>query len=328
MDIDNTPTRVEELWFFDGGLVVQAEQSLYRVSGGILAARSPVFKDMLSFTQPSDAETIEGCPVVRLPDSAVDVTCFFRAIFDSSFFEPHPNKVHLEDIVSILHLSNKYSVEYLLRRALVHLSSHYPTTLSGYDTNIYGASTSSLLPRGEENIQPGHVIGIQIAREVNALWILPAAFYCLAAIGEADIERILGCVAYKARSAKLSDGDRVWFLKSSIQISQQGHHILSCLGLPRVVPGCVGGGCALERLHTLAEVQNSLTDLEASLADDPLDLFLPLDTLLPDCCQTCRDFAQTAIQDARQALWDRLPALCGLPPWKELEEMKHKALEE
>jgi hypothetical protein len=80
----NTPTRVEELWFADSGLVVQAEQSLYRVSGAILAARSPVFKDMLSFTQPPDAETIDGCPVVRLPDSAADVTCFFKAIFDFS----------------------------------------------------------------------------------------------------------------------------------------------------------------------------------------------------------------------------------------------------
>ncbi len=84
MDVDNTPTRVEELWFSDGGLVVQAEQSLFRVSAGILAARSPVFQDMLSFTQPPDAQSIEGCPVVKLLDSAADVTCFFRAIFDSS----------------------------------------------------------------------------------------------------------------------------------------------------------------------------------------------------------------------------------------------------
>jgi hypothetical protein len=84
MDMDNTPTRVEELWFSDSGLVVQAEQSLFRVSGAVLAARSPIFKDMLSFTQPPDAETIDGCPVVKLPDLAIDITCFFRAIFDSS----------------------------------------------------------------------------------------------------------------------------------------------------------------------------------------------------------------------------------------------------
>jgi hypothetical protein len=84
MDVDNTPTRVKDLWFPDGSLVVQAEQSLFRISGGILAARSSVFADMLAFTQPPDAETIDGCPVVKLPDRAEDLTCFFRAIFDSS----------------------------------------------------------------------------------------------------------------------------------------------------------------------------------------------------------------------------------------------------
>lgn len=84
MDVDNTPTRVEELWFSDGNLIVQAETSLFRVYGAFLAARSSVFKDMLSFPQPADAEMVEGCPVVRLHDSADDVTCFFKAIFDSS----------------------------------------------------------------------------------------------------------------------------------------------------------------------------------------------------------------------------------------------------
>ena len=87
MDVDeanNIPTRVEELWFSDGSLVVQAEQSLFRVSGAVLAARSSVFNDMLGIAQPPDSETIDGCSMVRLPDSAEDVTCFFRAIFDSS----------------------------------------------------------------------------------------------------------------------------------------------------------------------------------------------------------------------------------------------------
>ncbi|KAJ7825280.1 hypothetical protein B0H14DRAFT_2369046 [Mycena olivaceomarginata] len=123
MDADNTPTRVEELWFSDSGLVVQAEQSLFRVSGAVLAARSPIFKDMLSFTQPPDAETIDGCPVVKLPDLATDITCFFRAIFDSS---PTPAEVDFVDVLSILRCSDKYEVKYLRRRALVHLSHDFP----------------------------------------------------------------------------------------------------------------------------------------------------------------------------------------------------------
>ncbi|KAF8209439.1 hypothetical protein K438DRAFT_2062620 [Mycena galopus ATCC 62051] len=129
MDVDNTPTRVEELWFSDSGLVVQAEQSLYRVSGAVLATRSPVFKDMLAFVQPAGAGTIDGCPIVNLPDSAEDVTCFFRAIFDSSIrfnkiLRNLPFQSHFDSILSITRLSHKYAVEYLLRRALVHLSDY------------------------------------------------------------------------------------------------------------------------------------------------------------------------------------------------------------
>ncbi|KAJ7232025.1 hypothetical protein B0H12DRAFT_1029158 [Mycena haematopus] len=133
MDVDNTPTRVERLWFEDGSLVVQAEQSLFRVIRTVLAACSPVFNVMLAFTPPPDAETLDGCPLVRLPDSAQDVTCFLRAIFDSSFFEFYPCQVSFEDALSITRLSHKYAVDYLLRRALVHLSHEFPTTLSAYD---------------------------------------------------------------------------------------------------------------------------------------------------------------------------------------------------
>jgi hypothetical protein len=87
MEVDterNPVQRVEELWFEDGNLVIQAGNTLFRVYRGVLAARSPVFYDMLSFPQPSDSELVEGCPLVRLHDSASEVTVFLKAIFDSS----------------------------------------------------------------------------------------------------------------------------------------------------------------------------------------------------------------------------------------------------
>ncbi|KAJ7765623.1 hypothetical protein B0H16DRAFT_396799 [Mycena metata] len=320
MDIDKTLTRVEELWFFDSGLIVQAEQSLYRVSGGILAARSPIFKDMLSFTQPPDAETIDGCPVVRLPDRAADVTCFFRAIFDSSFFEPHPRLVNLHHVLSILHLSNKYSIEYLLRRAMVHLSSLYPTTLAEYDEGGF----SSLLDLEEEDILPSRIATIQVAREVNALWILPSASYEIASIDEAIVDKTLQCVWYKDRPARLSDGDQILFLKSSMRISRQENFILASINPPNVIHGCLREvTCTLERLRTLTDVQNSLTE-----NCEALRLLHQLGDLLDGCCQVCIDHLETALAEARQAVWDKLPGFCGLPSWDVLEEMKEKAFEE
>jgi hypothetical protein len=81
----DTPSRVDDLWFPTDNLVIQAGNKIFRVSGAILAARSSVFSDMIAFPQPASGyiEQIDGCPVVRLPDSAEHVEVFLRAIYDS-----------------------------------------------------------------------------------------------------------------------------------------------------------------------------------------------------------------------------------------------------
>lgn len=78
------PTRINGLWFDDGNLILKAETYLFRIYGGLLAARSSVFRDMLSFPPPEEGNaTLEGCPVVFVYDSPRDLTHFLRAIFDS-----------------------------------------------------------------------------------------------------------------------------------------------------------------------------------------------------------------------------------------------------
>ncbi|KAJ7132735.1 hypothetical protein C8R46DRAFT_818567, partial [Mycena filopes] len=126
-------TRAEGLWFEDCGLIIQAETTLFRVSRDFLAMRSPVFGDMLALPTPKDAELMEGCPFVRLPDSAEDVTYFLKALIYSEFFEPYPAKTIFPIIAGVLRMSHKYQVDVLRKRALVHLSSLYPTTLPGWD---------------------------------------------------------------------------------------------------------------------------------------------------------------------------------------------------
>ncbi|KAJ6542518.1 hypothetical protein DFH09DRAFT_837970, partial [Mycena vulgaris] len=118
-----------DLWFEDDNLILRAESSLFRISKGVLTACSSLFRDVLSFPQTDGEEHIDGCPVVWLHDSATDVTHFLRAIFDSSFLEPPPAKTDLAAITGILRLSHKYDVQYLCRRALLHLDTGYPTSL-------------------------------------------------------------------------------------------------------------------------------------------------------------------------------------------------------
>jgi hypothetical protein len=79
------PVRSADIWYEDGTLVVRAEYTLFRVYRGILAAQSEVFNDMLSVPQPPSAETetFDGCPVVRVQDTAEDMSRFLRALTDT-----------------------------------------------------------------------------------------------------------------------------------------------------------------------------------------------------------------------------------------------------
>lgn len=70
-------------WFEDGNLILEAGETRFRISRGVLAARSPVFQEMLLFPQPPGEELVDGCPVVRLHDSPEDVGYFLKAIYDS-----------------------------------------------------------------------------------------------------------------------------------------------------------------------------------------------------------------------------------------------------
>jgi BTB/POZ domain len=85
--------RVPELYFPDGNIVLEAGTTHFRISSGILAARSPVFKEVLSLPQPKEEggeRKVDGCDVVHLfGDDPQEVTYFLRAIYDSRYVLVH-----------------------------------------------------------------------------------------------------------------------------------------------------------------------------------------------------------------------------------------------
>ena len=55
----------------DANLIIKSSDLVdFRVHKPVLAMTSPFFKDLLSLPQPSDSETVDGLPVVRLPESS------------------------------------------------------------------------------------------------------------------------------------------------------------------------------------------------------------------------------------------------------------------
>ncbi len=86
--------RSRRFWFDDGNVVLQSENTQFRVHRSMLAAHSEIMKDCFSCTQPSDAPTVDGCPIVHMPDSAKDIANLCALLYgtyqyvSSAHFDP------------------------------------------------------------------------------------------------------------------------------------------------------------------------------------------------------------------------------------------------
>ncbi|KAJ7879195.1 hypothetical protein B0H14DRAFT_2436281 [Mycena olivaceomarginata] len=308
-----------DLWFSTDVVIIRAETRIFRVFAAILKARSSVFADMFSLPQPSefaDTETMDGHPVITLHDKPEDVEVFLKAIFDSSFFMPHPAEIQFEDALAILRLSHKYDVGYLRRRALEHLGPIYPTTLAGYDARA-----------GQNKLSPETFIRrtstLTTAVEVGALWLLPVVYYDMC---KHDLAQIL---APDSSWHTLGDHERTTsLLGHSAQITQ----------FPKIISFlCVSAaaGDACENWINCNRLRMSV-NLSITRNMKRAEMRFPLDMLTEETgwtkmknfglCSNCLVEARSLHAAARQDLWDRLPQMFGLPGWEKLEELKREAL--
>ncbi|KAK6991794.1 BTB domain-containing protein [Favolaschia claudopus] len=300
---------IEDLWFPDADLILRAEDSIFRVYGGFLGARSSVFRDMISFPQPTtstqtEEEMINGRAVVRLHDSAAEAASFLRAVFDSSFFEPPPYPVEFEDTIGVLRLAHKYDVQYLFRRALAHLDVLYPTDLRKRDAQTHVRPPSR---------DTSNMISLKAACEVGATWMLPTVYYVIAqeasfldrAADYMQTHQIQACLAAQSKLMR-AQVSSYQFLRS----------------LP--LAGCVSSDCQ----EAVEEAYYELDNWRTNLWDmDPLGDFV-FDDMDSELCPACLEFSAAQFSEAQQAFWENLPALFMLPNWDELKEMRRKAMED
>ncbi|KAI0060251.1 hypothetical protein BV25DRAFT_1807603 [Artomyces pyxidatus] len=188
-------TRHPDLWFSDGSVVLHAEDTLFRVHMSQLSRRSVIFHDMFSLPQPDACapraiiadETYDGCPLVRLHDSADDVASLLTALYDGPSFGCND----LDDFVTvagILRLSTKYVMDSLRAKALAHLSLAWPSTLKGWDAREDRARAFELESSSEgAYLYPSPIAVINLARETNAHSLLASAFYDLSRYTYAQI---------------------------------------------------------------------------------------------------------------------------------------------
>ncbi|KAK7013103.1 BTB domain-containing protein [Favolaschia claudopus] len=310
------PERVDYLWFPDADLVLRAENSMFRVSSGILAARSSVFRDMTTLPQPMplEDETVDGCIVVRLHDSAAEAKCFLRAIFDSSFFMPPPSTVLLTTVIGVMRLAHKYHIPYLFRRALSHLDVLYPTTLSEFQTS------TSPFPgpfRKYHHIIPDAepVSLVRAVSEVGALWLLPAAYYSWInelppssdAFNNLQPDELRLCWAAQLQCIR-AVGITYRFLRN---LPGSSCNSTDCIDLI----------ChAQDAVDHWSELQNGNSALDL----DPLGPWIFSYPSNRQLCSMCETVGRHLFIEAQKQVWEHLPGMFALPMWKQLIEMRQK----
>ncbi|KAJ7115676.1 hypothetical protein C8R44DRAFT_855022 [Mycena epipterygia] len=287
------PAQVAKLWFPRDTIVIQAEDKLFQVSSGVLAARSTVFRDMIAFPQPTsdDTELVDGSPVVHLHDSAEDVTAFLSAIFDSS-------------LLGILRLANKYDVQYLYRRALTHLAA------AGWYTR------TSHEPHGDHTITPSNAtiedaLSITCAvAEVGALWLLPWAYYTTTTFAADHIIPVatgkweqygLKCLACHAH-----------MVRGTVAVNEFLASAPPCATQQRTAPGFL-------RLREAGEGPRPDLRLHRRPRAGAFEKGM---------CAACCVVATERHAEALSTFWEGLPRVFGLPPWAELHAMQKAAMRE
>ncbi|KAJ7782687.1 hypothetical protein B0H16DRAFT_1493980 [Mycena metata] len=175
-----------DVWHKDGSVVLQAENTQFRVHWSILAINSPFFHDMQDLPQPPDSATVDGYPVVELQDASIDVGHLLRVLYnpyaksaDAQHFSSKQS-IPMPVVIALVRLGRKYEFTALLRSAVERLNFDHPTTLK---------ELSLRLPiPGRILRYPGIVIDvITLARENNILSVLPEAYYRALRHTQADI---------------------------------------------------------------------------------------------------------------------------------------------
>ncbi|KAJ7184903.1 hypothetical protein C8R46DRAFT_938879 [Mycena filopes] len=308
------PTREKSLWFPDATLVLQAGDRLYRVFPGILAAKSAVFQDMLAFPQPANGETLDGCPLVRLSDRADDMTYFLKAIFHYDFFEAWPVLEEFSTFAAILRLSQKYQVDPLRARALMHLSERCAPTLEKWEEFT------------EWGVHPIELINF--AREVSADWVLPQAFAaCCWLDPTVLVSGLLPGIDGRTHAITLEPADLVRCIRGAIALhSTWTSKVLSFLWEPRQITGCMSPNrCLSARVSRQQDA-----DAWRSEQVPVLELWNWYDSnrLQSSVCPICFEFMEEAPATAKEEYWQALPKIFDLPEWNILLEQRRAALDD
>jgi hypothetical protein len=222
----------------------------------------------------------------------------------ASFFERPLTLTTFPIISAVLRLSTKYDVDYLRRRACLHISAAAPGSLADYDAMLFTR---------EQDVVPPHFPFLLLVHGLGLTWALPVAFYGAACC---PVELIIDGFSVEGTHFVLPPAlQRTCLIARAILSTSQHQDIY---GFMRSGPtdGCLtqaANGCQIGRLAAL-EAASKISAVEPFAFAHPI----VWDRIRPVMCHVCQLAAETKQQAPRQKVWDSLPSIFGLPSWDEL----------
>ncbi|KZP19048.1 hypothetical protein FIBSPDRAFT_791230, partial [Athelia psychrophila] len=299
-----------DVWYDDGNVVLQAQNTQFKVYRGVLAQSSSVFKDMFTFPQPPSAEMelIDGCPVVHLSDRAEDVRYILQALCQREYVTDG-EKIPLAVLSSFLSLGGKYEISKLRAEATMKLYREFPITLA--DADYVWSTWVSIRPDKKRSTFMELAI---LARMEGVVSVLPYLLYkCCKHYSASEILQGL------ARD----DGSRL-LLSPEDQLACIAGHRKLCEAQAKMTfiwayaedftsATCLSSNCHRSRQHILLKSQLSPVPAVLGLEhweNDP--------SYSEGLCASCTKKAKEQHMAGRAKFWEALPVLLGLPPWSEL----------
>ncbi|KAJ7350754.1 hypothetical protein DFH08DRAFT_695355 [Mycena albidolilacea] len=298
-----------DIWYEDGSVVLQAQHTQFRVHWGVLARQSSFFHDMQGLPQPPDQPSVDGCPVVKLPDDIADVECLLKALYSPTFLAQAA--LPLPAIGALIRLGRKYDFRDLLDSAVRRLEFENPKTLEEYEALKAPATNGKTYNPTRIVGYPGIMIDFfTLARENDIVSVLPCAYYRAVAhyiplfdgvprgdgtTASLPPKHLRRCILARDKfiSARFQEGYPLGWLK-------KWDHDSDCANPAK---------CAQARS---ARVYSCL-DL------DPLLNLYRSDEDQKVLCSACYRHATESIRAGRKKLWEDLPKFFDLLPWSELK---------
>ncbi|RDB15227.1 hypothetical protein Hypma_004726 [Hypsizygus marmoreus] len=302
------PKAHSDIWFNDGTIILEAENTQFRVYRGLLEKHSSVLKDIFAGLQyKSRVVSVDGCPVVHLSDRSQDVHHLLHALYDCFYnsFERQPVPI----LAAMIRLGHKYNITKLRDDALSRLKHEYPSTLETWTAGLCAGFTRIELDTGDAS----ELDLLLLAREYRLQTILPALYFNLASTFSLEaisdgFERLDGSIVkLSARDIVLCAVGFESLRSGSIQTTFSWLTDLPYAGCTSPDGLKCSDGARSVHFEVFVEFDCNITGLNPWKA-----------SWLKQFCRVCGPAAKAAHEEGRREFWNDIPGCFGLPDWEDL----------